>query len=62
VIQRVFNGPLNEKWAALPDLTLRERLIVLPATALMFVIGLCPQIVISAINTTVMQMVDQLKF
>jgi NADH-quinone oxidoreductase subunit M len=62
VIQHVFNGPLNEKWAALPDLTLRERLIVLPATALMFVMGLCPQIVISAVNTTVMQMVDQLKF
>ncbi len=22
MMQRVFNGPLNEKWAALPDLTL----------------------------------------
>jgi NADH-quinone oxidoreductase subunit M len=62
VIQRVFNGPLNEKWAAMPDLTWGERFIVLPATALMFLIGLCPQIVIGAINTTVMQMVDQLKF
>jgi len=62
VIQRVFNGPLNEKWAAMPDLDWRERFIVLPATALMFIIGLCPQIVIGAINTTVTQMVDQLKF
>jgi NADH-quinone oxidoreductase subunit M len=62
VIQRVFNGPLNEKWATMPDLDWRERFIVLPATALMFLIGICPQIVISTINTTVMQMVDQLKF
>lgn len=62
LIQRVFNGPLNEKWAAMPDLSWQERFIVLPATALMFVIGICPQVVIGAINTTVMHMVDQLKF
>ena len=62
VIQRVFNGPLNVKWSALADLTWRERFVVLPATALMFVIGMFPQIVIGKINATVMQMVDQLKF
>jgi NADH-quinone oxidoreductase subunit M len=62
VIQRVFNGPLNEKWKAMPDLTRRELLIVVPATALLFILGICPQIVISAINTTVMHMVDQLRF
>jgi NADH-quinone oxidoreductase subunit M len=62
VIQRVFNGPLNEKWAAMPDLDWRERFIVLPATALMFLIGICPQILIGAFNTTVMHMVGQLKF
>lgn len=61
VIQRVFNGPLNMKWSALADLSWRERFIVLPATALMLVIGLCPQVLIGKINTTVMQMVDQLK-
>jgi NADH-quinone oxidoreductase subunit M len=62
VIQRVFNGPLNEKWAAMPDLDWKERFIVLPATALMFLIGICPQILIGAFNTTVMQMVNRLKF
>src|SRR5437660_8133614 len=36
ILQRVFNGPLNQKWALLPDLTLRERIVVLPAIALMF--------------------------
>jgi NADH-quinone oxidoreductase subunit M len=62
VIQRVFNGPLNEKWAAMPDLDWSEKFIVLPATALMFVIGICPQILIGAFNTTVMHLVDQLKY
>jgi len=30
--------------------------------ALMFVLGIYPQLVLGAINSTVMQMVDQLKF
>ena len=62
VTQRVFHGPLNNKWSALPDLTLRERLIVIPATALMFIIGICPQLVIGKINATVLLMVEHLKF
>jgi NADH-quinone oxidoreductase subunit M len=62
LIQRVFSGPLNEKWAAMPDLNWQERFIVLPATALMFLIGICPQVVIGTINATVVQMVNQLKF
>lgn len=62
IIQKVFNGPLNTKWSALGDLTWRERFIVLPATALMLLIGLCPQLVIGKINATVLLMVDQLKF
>jgi NADH-quinone oxidoreductase subunit M len=62
VIQRVFGGPLNEKWAALPDLNWKERFIVLPATALMFLIGIYPQAVMGTINATVLQMVEQLKF
>jgi NADH-quinone oxidoreductase subunit M len=62
LIQRVFNGPLNPKWAALTDLTWRERFIVLPATALMFVIGLYPQLLIGKLNPTVMHLVEQLKF
>src|ERR1019366_185925 len=39
LIQRVFCGPLNERWAQLPDLTIAERFLVLPSIALMFVLG-----------------------
>jgi len=62
VIQRVFNGPLNAKWRAFGDLTLSERLIVLPAIILMFVLGIYPQLAIGAVNATVVELVAQLKF
>jgi NADH-quinone oxidoreductase subunit M len=62
ILQRVFSGPLNEKWAAFPDLSTRERLALVPAIGLMFVLGLYPQLVLGVINRTVVQMVQQLKF
>ena len=61
-LQRVFNGPLNERWAGMPDLTSFERLTILPVTGLMFLLGIYPQLVIGMINNTVLQMVEQLKF
>jgi NADH-quinone oxidoreductase subunit M len=61
ILQRVFNGPLNETWSAFKDLTSTERAIVLPATVLMFVIGIYPKIIIHMTNATVLQMVSQLK-
>jgi NADH-quinone oxidoreductase subunit M len=61
IIQRVFAGPVNEKWAKLPDLTTNERLIVLPATVLMFAIGLYPQFMLGLVNSTVVRMVEQFK-
>jgi NADH-quinone oxidoreductase subunit M len=62
IIQRVFAGPLNEKWSKLPDLTLRERLLVGIPIALMFVLGLYPRLVLDVINSTAVRMVEQLKF
>jgi NADH-quinone oxidoreductase subunit M len=62
ILQRVFSGPLNGKWAAFPDLSTRERLALAPAIGLMFVLGLYPQLVLGVINSTVMQIVQQLKF
>ena len=62
ILQRVFSGPLNEKWAAMPDLTTVERLSLAPAIALMFVLGLYPQLILGFVNSTVMQLVQQLKF
>lgn len=60
LLQRVFSGPLNEKWARMPDLTPGERWTVAPIIALMFVIGVYPQCVLGVINPTVVAWVAQL--
>jgi NADH-quinone oxidoreductase subunit M len=56
ILQRVFSGPLAAKWNGWPDLTLGERLTVLPAVALMFVLGLFPQLLTGVANPAVLQM------
>jgi NADH-quinone oxidoreductase subunit M len=62
ILQRVFNGPLNEKWSKLPDLTLGERALVAVPIALMFAVGVWPPLLLGVINPTVVRLVEQLKF
>ena len=62
LIQRVFCGPLNERWAQLLDLTTAERFLVLPSIALMFVLGIWPQFILGAVDATVVKLVQQLNF
>jgi NADH-quinone oxidoreductase subunit M len=52
ILQRVFSGPLQNRWAGWKDLTTGERLTLAPVIALMFVIGIFPQILISVSNPT----------
>ena len=61
ILQRVFSGPLPERWSQMPDLTVGERLALFPPLALMFALGLYPQLVLGVINNTVLQMVQQLR-
>mgnify|MGYP003353203681 FL=1 len=60
LMQRVFQGPPNERWAAFTDLTLRERLIVAPAIVLMFALGICPQLLVGLTNATITQLAKEL--
>jgi NADH-quinone oxidoreductase subunit M len=62
ILQSVFSGPLNPKWASFPDLTTGERLALAPAIALMFALGLYPQLILGVVNSTAMHLVQQLKF
>jgi NADH-quinone oxidoreductase subunit M len=62
ILQRVFSGPLGEKWSQMPDLTTGERVALLLPVVLMFVLGLYPQLILGVINSTTMQMVRQLRF
>jgi len=60
ILQRVFSGPLNDKWKGFPELTTREQMLVAPAVALMFVLGVHPQLFLNLTNSTVVRIVNQL--
>jgi NADH-quinone oxidoreductase subunit M len=62
ILQRVFHGPLNGKWSRLPDLTPLERGLLAVPIALMFVLGIHPQLVLGVVNSTVVRMVEQFAF
>ncbi len=55
VIQKVFSGPVNPRWAAMPDLSSRERWLFVPVIALMLVVGLYPQVITGMIHGTIAQ-------
>ena len=54
VIQRVFTGPLPERWKSFPDMTAGERVALAPVLVLMALLGLAPQLALGTINATVM--------
>ncbi len=62
IFQRVFFGPLNERWSDMPDLKVHERLELSVPIAIMFLVGLYPQFVLSMFNSTVMKMVQQVRY
>jgi NADH-quinone oxidoreductase subunit M len=59
VIQRVFSGPLNARWTQFQDLSIAERVSLIPVIAMMFVIGVYPQSLLGMLHTTVVQFVQQ---
>lgn len=61
-LDRVFYGPVNERWRALPDLSTSERWALVPVIGLMFVLGFYPQLIVGAMNSTVMQLVSQVRW
>lgn len=62
ILQRVFSGPLNQRWSNMPDLTRTERLALFFPIALMFALGLLPQLFLGIINSTVMTLVQQVRY
>jgi NADH-quinone oxidoreductase subunit M len=62
VIQKVFTGPVPERWAAFPDLHAGERLSVAPVIGLMILIGLVPQLITDSVNPTVVNLLAHWRF
>jgi NADH-quinone oxidoreductase subunit M len=61
ILQRVFSGPLNERWSTLQDLTISERLALLPPIAIMFALGIYPQLLLGVINSATIRITHQLR-
>jgi NADH-quinone oxidoreductase subunit M len=52
-LQRIFFGPLNEKWASMKDLDTREYLMFIPLTAIIIFLGIYPSGMLNIMNTSV---------
>ena len=62
VIQKVFSGPVPERWAQFPDMHSSERLALAPVLILMLLLGLVPQLVINTVNPTVQNLLAHWRF
>ena len=62
VIQKVFTGPVPERWASFPDLHGGERLALAPVIGLMLLIGLVPQLIVGSVNPTVVNLLAHWRF
>ena len=61
LMQRVFHGPLNEKWSGFQDLTTWERALLAPPLLLMLLLGVWPQLALGVLSTTVIQLASWFK-
>ncbi len=57
-IQRIFFGPLNTRWAALPDMDLREQWALVPLLVLMVLAGVHPGPLERMINLAMINIVS----
>jgi NADH-quinone oxidoreductase subunit M len=60
-IQRIFLGPVNERWASLPDMDTREKVSLVPLAALMVVFGLFPKPLLDVINAAMAVLVTAVR-
>jgi NADH-quinone oxidoreductase subunit M len=62
LVQRVFSGPLNKRWANMPDLTLGEWCMLAPPIVVMFAVGLYPQVISGMVHGAVTQLVGLVRY
>jgi NADH-quinone oxidoreductase subunit M len=54
--QRIYLGPLNEKYQGLPDLTFREAFTLVPLAVIVLVLGVYPHAVLVLMNTSLVHL------
>lgn len=60
LMQRVFHGPVNEKWKLMPDLSVKERILLGLPVGLMLFLGVWPQFLLGVVNSSMTRLVAQL--
>ncbi|MBI5883003.1 MAG: NADH-quinone oxidoreductase subunit M [Elusimicrobia bacterium] len=61
MIEKVFLGPLNKRWADLPDMNTRELVSVVPLAILMVALGIWPKWALDMMNTTMVSLAGLFK-
>jgi NADH-quinone oxidoreductase subunit M len=57
-LQRVFFGPLNEKWSTLVDIDKRELAMFIPLSIIIIFLGVYPSAMLDIMNTSVNSLVN----
>ena len=57
-LQRVYLGPLNEKWNTMKDLDKRELVMFIPLAVIIFYLGINPSAMLNIMNTSVNSLVN----
>ena len=52
-MQKLFSGPLADSCSEFPELTLHEKIVLVPVTLLMLALGVAPQFLFNLFNATV---------
>jgi len=60
MLQRVFLGPLNEKYETLPDITARELVSVAPIAVLVILFGVYPPPLVDMIKQSLLHLIGQI--
>jgi len=61
MIEKVFLGPFNEKWAGLKDMNARELIAIVPLAVLTLAIGIWPRVCLDWINPTITYLAGLMK-
>jgi NADH-quinone oxidoreductase subunit M len=56
--QRIYLGKLNEKWATLSDMDMREYAMLVPLSIIIIFLGVYPSAMLDLMNTSVNSMVQ----
>ncbi len=58
--QKVFQGPLNPKYANLADMTLREKLMLWPLAIIIVILGVYPRLYLDLVNPSINTLAEQI--